>query len=242
MKKSVLTIAALVLVVSTHFLCAQVQTPLHVEAFGGVQDPLPAMTVPPELKPFVPSGFTLRTVLATKMAPSGEKLFLYDNGEDPFPDVRLHALHDGNDFVLLDGTITGVGGLLPITLPGGRQLLAFAYHRGFDVADTQFVIFTFEDQSYHSIFERVTTEGRMQVLKTSPLRFEIWSADETFDKEDESCVWCPHRYTIVTYELKGDNFDVVAMRTTEKYLVPSEVAGEPFVGESQPSKPGGRPR
>jgi len=61
----------LALVVNTHFLCAQVQTPLHVEPIGGVPDPLPAMDVPPELKAHIPPGFTLHAVLTTKMAPSG---------------------------------------------------------------------------------------------------------------------------------------------------------------------------
>jgi hypothetical protein len=152
--KRVLTIAALLLVAGTHFLCAQVHPPLHVEPFGGRQGAFPPMAVPPELKAFIPAGFTLRTMITTKMAPSGEKIFLCDNGEDPFPEVRVHALHDGKGSVLLDGTFTGVGGLLPITIPGGRQLLAYAYHQGFDVVDTRFVIFSFQDHAYRSIFER----------------------------------------------------------------------------------------
>jgi hypothetical protein len=229
--KRVLTIAALVLVVSTRFLWAQVQTPMHVTPFGGVQDSLPAMAVPPELRPFIPSGFVLRTVLATKVSPFGEKLLLYDNGEDDFPEVRLHALQNGKDLGMFEGRVAGFAGMLPIGVPGGRQLLTFAYHKGFDQSDTMFEIFSYESGSYSSVFRWHSTEGSMRVLSTFPLRFEIWTAATELDPDnpEDSCVWCPHRYHVITYELRGDDFDVVALRTTEKRLVPGDIASQPFV-------------
>jgi hypothetical protein len=241
----VLTIAALVLVVSTRFLWAQVQTPMRVTPFGGVQEPLAPTPVPPELKAFIPSGFTLRAVINAKMSPSGEKLILYDNdnGEDSFPGVRLHALQNGKDLGMFEGRVAGFAGMLPIGQPSGRQLLAFAYHKGFDQSDTMFEIFSYESGSYSSIFRWHSTEGRMRVLSASPLRFEIWTAATELDPDipEESCVWCPHRYHVITYELKNDNFDVLAMRTTQKRLVPDDIASKPFV-MSQRAEPGGRPR
>lgn len=238
--KRVLTIAAFLLVVGTHFLCSQVQTGVQVGPLGGLSDGLPAIDAPPDIRPFLPSGSTLRAVMATKMAPDGERVFLYDNGEQIFPEVHLRALHDGNEFALFDGNVMAVGGLLPLDLTAARQVLVFAYHLAGDMADTRFAIYSFEDQEYHSIFKRHTTQGRMRVLSTSPLRFEIWSADDTLDKAGESCVWCAHRYTVVTYEFKGDSFDVVAMWTTAKYLDPGQVAQAPFVVVGQRSKPGER--
>ena len=231
--RRVLTIAALLLVGSTRFVHGQVQTPMHVGPFGGISDSLPALDMPPELKAFIPSGFTLRATMMTKMAPNGEEIFLYDDGEDVFPEIHLHALHDRKDFSLFDRNIMAVRGLLPVTLHDGTQLLGFAYGRAGDGADTRFVIFSFENQGYRSIFERATTEGRMRVLSSSPLRFEVWSADETMDKAGESCVWCAHRYRVITYEFNGDSFDVIGMRTTRKYLDPSEVANGTFIVVSQ---------
>jgi hypothetical protein len=125
---------------------AQVQAPLRVEAFGGSQDPLPSILVPPELKPFVPSSSTLRAVLTTNMTSSGEKLFLYDNGEDIFPEVHLHGLRYGKEFKLFDGSVAAIAGLLPLTTSNGLQLVSFAYHQGGDQADTRFVIFAHEHQ------------------------------------------------------------------------------------------------
>jgi len=231
--KRVLTIAALLLVVGTRFVCAQVQTPMRVTPFGGVQESLAPRPVPPELKAFIPSAFTLRAVINAKMSPSGEKLFLYDNdnGEDSFPEVRLHALQNGKDLEIFEGSIAGFAGMLPIDLAGGRQFLAFAYHKGFDQSDTMFEIFSYESGSYSSIFRWHSMEGRMRILHASALRFEIWTAASELDPDnpDESCVWCPHRYHVITYELKSDNFDVAAMRTTQKRLMPDAIASKPFV-------------
>lgn len=133
--------------------------------------------------------------------------------------------------------------MLPVDLPGGRQLLAFAYPKGFDQSDTMFEIFSYEDGSYSSIIRWHSIEGRMRVLSTSPLRFEIWTAAGEVDPDnpEESCVWCPHRYHVITYELKGEDFEVVAMRTTQKRLMPADIGSRPFV-VSQHSEPEGRPR
>lgn len=214
-------------------VAAQTQTPLRVEAFGGVHEPLRPINVPPELKPFVPKGFIPRAVLQTKMFPEGETLLLYDNGEDSFPHVHLHALRHGKDLKLFDGVIAGVAGLLPIQIKKNQQIVSFAYHVGFDEADTTFLIFAREKDSYRKIFERKTTTGQMRILDGSPLKLEIWSADWKLDR-GESCVWCPHRYRVRTYVWQGDTFRLTAQRTTPAPLSPGDVAEKTFVlGQSK---------
>jgi hypothetical protein len=210
---------------------AQVQTPLHVGAFGGVREPLQPIQVPPELKSFVPKGLTLRAVLKTSMFPEGETLLLYDNGEESFPEVHLHALRRGRDVKLFDGVIAGVAGLLPIQTQKGQQIVSFAYHVGFDEADTTFMILASVGDSYRVIFERKTTTGQMRILSESPVKFELWSADWKLD-QGESCVWCPHRYRVRTYLLQGDKFLLTARRLTKAPLDPANLAERTFVAGS----------
>jgi hypothetical protein len=208
-------------------VAAQVQTPLHVEAFGGVHEPLPAITVPLELEPFLPKGFILRSEFKTRMSPEGETLFLYDNGEDTFPEVHLHALRNGKNLALFDGAVAGVAGLLPIKSPQGREIVVFAYHVGFDESDTTFVIFGAGDNLYQGIFEQKTTEGQMRILGNPPLQIEIWSADATLD-QGESCVWCPHRYDVRTYLYRDGKFNMTSKLTTKMSLDPGSIAEKTF--------------
>ena len=208
---------------------AQVQTPLHVEAFGGEQQRLPPIKVPTELTEFIPKGFVLRAAIQTKMWHEGETLFLYDNDAETFPEVHLHALRrNGKELNLYDGTLADIAGLLPLQLRKGKQAVAFAYHVGFDEADTTFIVFTADADSYRAIFERKTTSGQMRVLRMAPLTFQIWSADWKLDRGD-SCVWCPHRYRIQTYLLRDNNFELIRRSVTSAALSPDEIAGKPFV-------------
>jgi hypothetical protein len=206
---------------------AQVQAPLRVDAFGGKQASLSPIPVPPELKLFVPANSTLRALLTTQMTSSGEKLFLYDNGKDIFPEVHLHGLRYDNEFNLFDGSVAGIAGLLPLATTYGLQLVSFAYHQGGDQADTTFVIFGHENKGYGSVFQKQTTQGKMRILPGAPLRFELWDADTNLDPQ-ESCVWCPHRYHVLTYEVQGSDFKVIAKRTTKEFLDPGEIAARPF--------------
>jgi hypothetical protein len=223
--RQTLTIPLLALVCQTP---APVQVPTHVEAFGGVQEALKPINVPTELKPYVPNGFVLRAVLQTKMSPDGETLVLYDNGEDSFPEVHLHAVRSGKDMKLFDGVVAGVAGLLPIQSSKHQQFVSFAYHVGFDMADTTFVIFRSETNSYGKIFEHETTSGQMRVLSDSPVKFETWSADWALDQA-ESCVWCPHRYQVQTYVWHADGFKLVKQRTTSEPMDPSALVEKTFV-------------
>jgi hypothetical protein len=201
---------------------------MHVEAFGGVQEAPKPLSVPTELNPYVPKGFVLRAVLQTKMAPEGETLILYDNGEDNFPEVHLHAVRSGKDMKLFDGVVAGVAGLLPIQSSKHKQLVSFAYHVGFDMADTTFVIFRSETDSYGKVFEQETMSGQLRVLGGSPLKLETWSADWKLDSA-ESCVWCPHRYQVQTYVWNEDGFRLVKQRTTSEPMDPSALVEKTFV-------------
>lgn len=211
---------------------AQVQTPLRVGPFGATHEPLQPVKVPPDLAPFVPKDFILRAVLQTKMSAEGETLLLYDGGESTFPDVHLHAIRHGQDLKLFDGPIAGVAGLLPIRLQTGQQIVGFAYHVGFDEADTTFVIFAAQGDSYRTIFEQKTTTGQMRLLGESPVKFELWSADCKLDR-GESCVWCPHRYRVRTYVLERDTFTLTRQRTTATSLYPGDLAEQTFVLKTQ---------
>jgi hypothetical protein len=207
---------------------APVQVPAHVEAFGGIQEPLKPLSVPTELKPYVPNGVVLRAVLQTKMSPEGETLLLYDDGEEIFPEVHLHAVRNGKDMTLFDGVVAGVAGLLPIRPKQQQQLVGFAFHVGADQSDTTFVIFKGQANSYRQIFEQNTTAGRMKLLSDSPVRFEIWSADWKLD-QGESCVWCPHRYRVRTYVWHANAFTLVTQRITSVPLDPGEIVQKTFV-------------
>jgi len=220
--------ATFVLLFSAYQVTAQVQKPVHVEAFGGVQEQLPPTSVPAELKPYVPRGFVLRALLQTKMSPKGETLLLYDNGADSFPEVHLHAVRNGQDIALFDGVVAGVAGLLPIQAQEQEQFVSFAYHVGFDQADTTFVVFKGETNLYRKIFEQKTTSGQMRLLSHSPVKFEIWSADWKLD-QGESCVWCPHRYRVRTYVWRTDGLALVAKRTTPEPISPGDVVQKTFV-------------
>ena len=196
----------------------------------GCRASLPQLAVPPELKSFVPAGFILRAVLPAKMSSTDETLFLYDNGESLFPEVHLHAIREGKQYELFDGIMSGVAGLLCLPTNVSCQFVAFAYHRGGDLADTTFAIFGFEEGRYRSLVQQDTNEGKMRILSRSPLRFELWSANHHLDPPDldRSCVWCPHRYRIQTFEQQGNLFHVVSERTTKKFLDPGEAAAQAF--------------
>lgn len=210
---------------------AQMSTPLHVGPFGGSQEPLPQLAIPPELKYFVPAGFLLRAVLPAKMSSAGETLFLYDNGEEVFPEVHLHAIREGKPYQLFDGVISGIAGLVCLPSNAACRFASFAYHRGGDLADTTFVVFGFEQGSYRSLVQQDTAQGKMRVLSGSPLRFELWAANLGLDPPDpdKSCEWCPHRYTIRIFQQEGSTFKVVSERTTKKFLNPGDIAAQAFV-------------
>lgn len=223
------TIAAFVLLLSAYGLAGQMQQPVQVEPFGGVQKPLSPIRVPDRLRPYVPKGSVLRAVLQTKMSQEGETLLLYDNGAGEFPTVHLHAVRDGRVVALFDGVVAGVAGLLPIEAQ--EQLVGFAYHVGFDQADTTFVVFKEKAGRYQTVFEQKTTSGQMRLLSESPAKFEIWSAARDLDL-GESCVWCPHRYRVRTYERRAKGFALVAERTTPTPLDPTSVVQKAFVVSS----------
>jgi len=212
----------------------QVQSKLDVRAFGGERQSLPSIKVPPELKSFVPDGFVLRAVLRPNAIVGGDTFILYDNGEDIFPEVHLHAIRQGIDTKLFDESIAGVAGVFPIRAGKGKQLLAFAYHQGFDGADTRFMIFGLEKGRYKVIFEGETTTGQMRILGQSPLTIELWSAAWNL-VDGESCVWCPHRYRIRTYALRSGKFLLEREQISKAPLDPAEVAEKTFlIGRSKP--------
>jgi hypothetical protein len=226
--KSQLTVAALALIFLVCKVSSQVQTPARVGAFGGIQKPLAPLDVPSELKPFVPKGFVLRALLQTKLSPKGETLVLYDNDDDVFPEVHLHAVGNGTEMKLFDGVVAGVAGLLPIEAKEHQGLVVFAYHVGADLADTTFVIFKRETNSFRKIFVQQTSSGQMRMLSKAPVTFEIWSADYSLDGK-ESCVWCAHRYRVQTYVGRTNDFALIAERTTPEAISPGDIVQNAFV-------------
>jgi hypothetical protein len=207
---------------------AQVQPPLHVEAFGGRSEALPQLKIPPDLRQFVPEGNFLRAIIKTQIVPEGETWLLYDNGEDSFPAIHLDAIRAGKSTKMYDGAVGGFAGLVPFSLQAKKQALAFAYHVAFDCGDTTFVIFAAHRGTYQKIFEHQTSEGRMKIVEDSTAQIEVWSADWNLDPPDESCVWCPHRYRIQSYAWLGGKFKMAGERLTAQPLDTSEIAGKPF--------------
>jgi hypothetical protein len=211
---------------------AQVQAPVQVGPFGGITTPLKPMKVPPELQPFVPPGKILRAVFHTQLTPSGEIIFLYDNGdgEGVFPTVYLGALQNGKTVEFFNATISAVAGLYSIQLDGHKNGLAFAYHSGGDEADTEFAIFAAPGGLYERIFYEKTMEGQMEIVSRDPPRFKLWSAAAELDPKDpeRSCIWCPHRYRIKTYAWNGEKFWIVGTALTKRFLAPAPIAGNVF--------------
>jgi hypothetical protein len=215
----------LVLLLATSWVIsvnAQVHGPASVAGFRLVAVPGDAINVPASLRRYVPKGNVLRAEFRTRLAPSGETIYLYDDGEEIFPRIYLGALRDGRNFKLLDGGITGIEGFLLVRLDKGKNGLAVAYHTGEDSADTEFVIFAASGDSYKRIFYEPTMEGQMQIVSSSPLAFRLWSAAPEFDPKDldHSCVWCLHRFRIQTYAWDGRNFRLTNKILTKKFLRP----------------------
>jgi hypothetical protein len=206
----------------------QVQPPLDVEAFGGRSEALPQLKVPSDLRQFIPDGNFLRAIIKTQISPEGETWLLYDNGDDSFPKIHLDAIRAGKAIKLYDDAVGGFAGLVPFSLQGKRQALAFAYHVGFDCGDTTFVIFAAHRGTYDKIFEHQTSEGRMKIVQDSAAQLEVWSADWNFDPPARSCVWCPHRYHIQSYSWRGGKFNLTGERLSSKLLDTPEIAGKPF--------------
>jgi hypothetical protein len=206
----------------------QVQPGLNVGAFGGRSKALPQLSVPPNLRQFIPQGTFLRAILKTQMAPAGETWLLYDNGDDSFPEVHLDAIRTGKATKLFNRAIGGFAGLLPFALDPNRQALAFAYHVGFDCSDTTFVVYGARRGSYQKLFECQTSEGRMKIIEDSSAHLEVWSANWDFDPPDKSCVWCPHRYQIQSYSWQGRKFELTHELLTTGLLETPEIAGKPF--------------
>ena len=145
----------------------QVQPHLAVGPFGGQSAPLPQQKIPPELRQFLPSDAILRLITKTQIGSGGETWLLYDNGESSFPEVHLDVIHDGKVEKLFGRSIGGFAGLTPFSIAPVRHALAFAYHIGYDSADTTFVVFTARQGSYQKTFEQATQQRRMKIIEDS---------------------------------------------------------------------------
>lgn len=206
----------------------QVQAPLRVGPFGGIPESLAPMNIPRELEPFVPKGCVLRAAFLTQMAPEGETLFLYDNGERFFPEVHLRVLHNGQTAQLFDGQVSAVAGIQAIPNGTHGELVGFAYHEGGDEADTVFLIFATRNGAYQRVFKQQTGTGRMRITGNTPVTFQTWSAEWRLDGAD-SCIWCKHRYRVRNYVWRHGRFRLASQRVTRSWFDACEMSARPFV-------------
>ncbi|HKF53507.1 MAG TPA: hypothetical protein VKB26_14420 [Candidatus Acidoferrales bacterium] len=179
-----------------------------------------------ELRSLVPKGNILRGAWHTNLTPSGETIFLYDDGEEVLQQACLAILRGGRESSLVDATY--VQDFVLVSLDNSKKGLAVVSSNGEDGADAEFVIFVFSNGLYKRVFSGKTMEGQMKIVSTNPLSFTLSDAAEELDSKDNSCVWCPHRFRIKSYVWNGETFKLTKQVLTKEFIRPAD-PGSAFI-------------
>ena len=190
--------------------------------------------VPPDVAAVVPSGYKARAFTPAAPTKLAGTLLVYEKNEAPTADPHIVVLRFGKVIEDLSGPLEGcyTSGFIEFPLDRNRRAVGVAFRCGGDGIIARFVLFTASGETYQEIFRQDATLGALQIWGNAG-RFDLFSARSDLDR-GESCLYCLHRYTIRTFDWKGDHFHQTAKETPQYDNDPNVLAENPFIDIAHP--------
>lgn len=221
-------------------------SPRIIGAFGAENNAGPPVSLAPDIRTQLPELREVRRVLDTNLAPSGERIVVYDSNaddSDPHPKVaflvggRVVQLLNGSDFNPRTGGFERYLSSCEIVLTRNERAFVVAISSGFDGAASDFAIIRWQSGEYRIVFNPMVGQGRME-FETPKL--ELWSSlwgkvrglkSEVVGKYE--CVWCQHRYLVTEYLWRNGEFVKNGSYRTRTVYDPADISGVPLVVKSR---------
>jgi len=216
-----------------------VSSPRVVGAFGAMDKPVAPVSIPDAFRNQIPDVKTIRDILHTTLAASGEQVVMYDSTTDELaPDPKIAIVSNGAVVATFD-----VAKLVPhaeqaiyqtscqIQLHADQSGFVVAYTLSGDGTGSAFILLAHIAGKYRVVFSRLVGQGRL-VFQTGTM--QLW--ERTFDKSRQSadspnfeCEWCDHRYLVATYRWRDNQYVKVASNRTKTIFDPAQMTGTPVV-------------
>jgi hypothetical protein len=219
-------------------------SPRIVGAFGAENHPGSPVPLAADIRALLPGVRAVRRVLDTNLAPSGEKVVVYDTAaddSDPHPKVAFVAnghlvkVFDGPGLAARGGGFERYLASCQIDLATGQKALAVALSTAFDGTGSAFAVIQWQSGEYRVILNPIAIQGRMEF---GVLNIELWSRSpkdaggnaQNPDPSDFDCDWCPHQYVVTEFAWRNGKYVKTSSKRTARTYDPAELSGAPLSG------------
>jgi hypothetical protein len=213
-------------------------SPRVVGAFGAMDQPVPAVTVPDTIRVRLTDLKAVRAVQHTSLAAGGEQVLMYDTSADELaPKPRIAVI--GNDAVASTFDVSALVEYgqqaiyqtsCQLELRPGQKGFVVAYTLSGDETGSAFVLLGYTAGAYRVVFSRVVGQGRLVFQADG---FELWERSFSKNRHPESenfeCEWCNHLYLITKYAWRNDAYVKVAATRTKAAYDPAIITGTPVI-------------
>jgi len=218
-------------------------SPRLIGAFGAMDVPKPPLATGPEITSQLPEGSLIRGEQVTEIAPSGERIIMYDAKDDSEPNPRIAIVVNAaivKTYEISKLVEYGEGATYATScefeIAPGQRALAVAYTLSGDGTGSAFIVLTWWGGEYRVAFHRTVGQGRL-VLGSGTLR--LW--ERTFgkyasrpDSDKFECEWCKHKYLITELAWQHGDYVKTRIKRTPTSYDPAEITGTPILIETKP--------
>lgn len=158
-------------------------------------------------------------------ASPGEDAVVYEIGDEFSPDTyvavfredrRVRVMETPEDFRAVACVWSSLDEKSPYLLIALRNIG--------DGAATRYLAYGASvEGTYRRILSEFMTQAQVRI-GPEPGKMEFWDA-----RDDGTCVWCPHRYSVSTYSWSGTKFVMEERHNDPKWRSPETLAQEPIV-------------
>ena len=201
---------------------------------GVIQFPRPPVKVPRTIRALLPRRAKVRLLQKLSFQPQ-DTLVVYDVSDpassSPFMEILYPAVRiirgnqavgrvslkrrtdDDPDWVFLEAG--------EIRLATELSGIALAFRSLGDGSASLYMVLSPKGQKYHTVLNRITGQGRLRADQEANL--ELWDAN--FGGE---CVWCNHRYSILSYRWNGSRLEQVRKTGSCRQINPDAMTDKPI--------------
>ena len=225
-------------------------SPRIIGAFGAENHAVPPVLLAADIRAQLPDFHEVRRVLNTNLAPSGERIVIYDSdsdASDPHPKVaflvagHLVKLFNGSDFAPRGGGFERYLSSCQFDLARNQKAFAIALSTAFDGTGSAFAIIKWQSGDYRVVFKRMVGQGRMEF---GILKLELWGRSSVLtgrnannpNSAEFECEWCLHRYVITEYLWRNGEYIKAGSVQTMRAYDPAEISGTPLSSSVRLSK------
>ena len=190
------------------------------------------VVIPKGVRSALPPNALVRLFQPTTLAPDGEHMIVYERVRGFEPDSHLAVLKNRRlvaDFSLIKlfekediGDTYALFSASQFPTPDAGNAFVAAFRNIGNGAGTLFVLVTNTKGRYRVIWQRRTTQGRLNVQQNGQI--QLWDANVGDD-----CTWCPHRYERTTFEWKDKRISKLNHWTTRHALDPGAISARPII-------------